>query len=332
MYLENLLRFFISLIYDKEKYKKNMTVASIDLGTNTILLLIAEVSLETGKIETLRNLYRIPRVGKGVTPGNPIPDENAERMFEVLDEYSKIIKKYRCEKVLATGTNAFRIASNKRELVNQIKNKFGFDVNIISGEEEARFSYLGVSNEYGENNLLVIDIGGGSSEIISGKGNNISFRKSYPVGVVSLTEKFFYTNPPAKENLDKFTMHVQSTLKEIPQRVKEIDTALAIAGTPTTLACIKLNLRDYNEEVIENSSLTMKELRNFIQNLSRLTSAEILKNYSSVVKGREDVLLAGTIILTEIVKLLNLNEIKVSAKGIRYGAIVNWINSLKSSH
>ena len=78
MYLENLLRFFISLIYDKEKYKKNMTVASIDLGTNTILLLIAEVSLETGKIETLKNLYRIPRIGKGVNSGDPIPDENGE--------------------------------------------------------------------------------------------------------------------------------------------------------------------------------------------------------------------------------------------------------------
>jgi exopolyphosphatase/guanosine-5'-triphosphate,3'-diphosphate pyrophosphatase len=309
-----------------------MTVASIDLGTNSILLLIAEVNPETGKIKTLENLYRIPRIGKGLTPGNPIPEENIGRIFEVLNEYSEIIKKYSCEKVLATGTNAFRIASNKRELVNQIDEKFGFEVRIISGEEEALFSYSGVSNEYGENNLLVIDIGGGSTEIISGTGSNIYFRKSYSVGVVSLTEKFFQVNPPAKENLDNFIKHVQNVLEEVPDNIKKINTSIAIAGTPTTLACIKLNLKVYNEELIENSSLTNEELNNFVRELSKLTPEEIVINYSSVVKGREDVLLAGTIILAEIVKLLRLNEIKVSAKGIRYGAVVNWINSLKFSH
>lgn len=309
-----------------------MTVASIDIGTNTILLLIAEVNPGTGKIKTLENFYRIPRIGKGVTLGNSIPDENAERMFKVLNEYSGIIKKYNCEKVLVTGTNAFRIASNKGELVNQIKSKFGFEVNVISGEEEARFSYLGVSNEYRENNLLVVDIGGGSTEIISGSKNRIDFRKSYPIGVVSLTEKFFHSEPPVKKDLDKLTKYVQNILGEITQRVKEIDTAIAIAGTPTTLACIKLNLKNYNEDVIEDSSLTREELKNFVLDLSKLTSEEIAKNYSTVVKGREDVLLAGTMILAEIVKLLNLEEVKVSAKGIRYGAIVNWMNSLKSSY
>lgn len=307
-----------------------MTVASLDLGTNTILLLIADVKPETSTIKTLENLYRIPRIGKGVIPGSPIPYENAERMFKVLDEYSKIISEYGCEKVLATGTNAFRIALNKRELVNQVKEKFGFDVNVISGKDEARLSYLGVANYYRENNLLVVDIGGGSTEIIAGSRNNIYFNKSYPVGVVSLSERFLHSDPPLKEDLKKFTTHIQNILKEISHGVKEIDTAIAIAGTPTTLACIKLNLTEYNEELIENSFLTKEELNNFVHNLSKFTYAEIIKNYSSVAKGREDVLLAGTIILTEISNLLNLNEIKVSAKGIRYGTIVNWMNSLKS--
>ena len=304
-----------------------MTVASIDIGTNTILLLIAEVNLETGNIKTVENSYRIPRIGKGLLLGNPMPDENVKRMFTIVSEYSEIIKKHKCEKVLVTGTNALRIAINTPSIIRKLKEKFGYELNVISGKEEAKLSFLGATNNYNENkNLLVIDIGGGSTEIILGKGREIHFSKSYPVGVVTLTEKFFKSDPPAKKDMESFVESLQGFLNEVSIKVGKINTGIAIAGTPTTLACIKLKLQDYDEDLIEGSTLSNEDLQNFVEEISKLNSTEIIQKYSSIVKGREDVLLAGTIILAETVNCLNLNEVKVSTKGIRYGAIVNWLN------
>ena len=304
-----------------------MTVASIDIGTNTILLLIAEVNLETGNIKTVENSYRIPRIGKGLLLGNPMPDENVKRMFTVVSEYSEIIKKHKCEKVLVTGTNALRIAINTPSIIRKLKEKFGYELNVISGKEEAKLSFLGATNNYNENkNLLVIDIGGGSTEIILGKGREIHFSKSYPVGVVTLTEKFFKSDPPAKKDMESFVESLQGFLNEVSIKIGKINTGIAIAGTPTTLACIKLKLQDYDEDLIEGSTLSNEDLQNFVEEISKLNSTEIIQKYSSIVKGREDVLLAGTIILAETVNCLNLNEVKVSTKGIRYGAIVNWLN------
>ncbi len=310
-----------------------MTVASIDIGTNTILLLIAEVNLETGKIKTIENFYRIPRIGKGLSPGNQMPDENIKRMFDALTEYSEIINKYNCEKVIVTGTSALRIASNTPSIIREIKEKLGFELDVIPGNDEAKLSYLGAVNDYHEQKkLLIIDIGGGSTEIIFGTERDIHFSKSYPVGVVTLTEKFFKSDPPDINDIENFIEHLQYFLNEVSNKVGKIDTGIAIAGTPTTLACIKLNLKDYDEDLVEGSTLSKEDLQKFVNELSKLNSEEIIQKYSSIVKGREDVLLAGTIILSEIVSCLNLTEVKVSTKGIRYGAIVNWINSLKSVH
>ena len=304
-----------------------MTVASIDIGTNTILLLIAEVNPSSNEIIALVNLHQIPRIGKGLKKGDPFPEENIKRMFDVMDEYSETIKKYNCDKIIITGTNAFRIALNNNEITDEIKNKYGYDLNVITGDEEAKYSYLGaVSGLSDKKKYLVIDIGGGSTEIIYGKGNDIIFSKSFDIGVVSGAEKFFTIDPPSDKQVDNFAVYSQKTFLELKDYVKDIDTAIAIAGTPTTLAAIKYKLKSFNEELIEGTSLTGEELNAFVSELSKLSSAEVLNKYSQIVKGREDVLLAGTILLREILKMLNIEEVKVSTKGIRYGAIFNWLN------
>ncbi|HSP87960.1 MAG TPA: Ppx/GppA phosphatase family protein [Ignavibacteriaceae bacterium] len=306
-----------------------MTVASIDIGTNTILLLIAEVNAESNGIKVIENFHSIPRIGKGMKPGMSMPEENIKRLLDVLTEYSSIIKNYNCEKVILTGTNALRISSNKNEIAERIKKQFDYDLTIIPGEEEAKFSYLGaIGNYLKDQKYLVIDIGGGSTEIVYGSGNEIIFSKSFNIGVVSASENFLFSDPPTNDQVVNFINYSEQTFSEITKSISDIDSAIAIAGTPTTLACIKNNLKTYNEDVVEGSYLTSKELEKFIKELSHLNSGEILNKYAAVVKGREDVLLAGTIILKEILDVLNLNEIKVSTKGIRYGAIINWLNTL----
>lgn len=303
-----------------------MNIASIDIGTNTILLIIAEVVNGCKKITPILNEYRIPRIGKGLTPGGEINLTQAGLLFNVLDEYSDIITRYKCEKVLATATNAFRISSNGKTIADEIYRKYNFKVNIISGKDEAKLSYLGAVSDWTVNDInLVIDIGGGSTELVLGNGNQILSRESYQAGVVSGTESFFHHDPPIAEEIDKFINELEKIF--IPLKSNEIkaDNILAIAGTPTTLACLKQNLSVYDENQIEGSSLSYEEIGLFVKELSSLRSSQILTKYNAIVKGREDILLCGTIILYTLMRILRLKQVKVSAKGIRYGAIVNYL-------
>jgi len=147
-----------------------MTVASIDIGTNTVILLIAEAELSNNSLRPLHNEYRMPRMGKGLEPDGEISEEKLNLLFPILTEYKTIIEKYSCEKILVTATNAFRLASNSKEISSEIKDKFNFDVNIISGEVEADYAFLGaLSGTEISCSSLVIDIGGGSTELIYGK-------------------------------------------------------------------------------------------------------------------------------------------------------------------
>ncbi|MFO7447251.1 MAG: hypothetical protein R6W90_12855 [Ignavibacteriaceae bacterium] len=300
-----------------------MTIASIDIGTNTILMVIAEYDINTGKLKTLLNEHQIPRIGKGLTPGSPISDDKALLLLEILRDYKRIADSCNCDKIIATATNAFRIASNRDELLNRIKVETGIDVNVVTGEEESFLSYLGATIDADSDEpVLVIDIGGGSTEIITGKGDKILFRKSFHTGVVSSTEYYFKNDPPAMEDIVSFNANLQNIFEELNDRNFIISRTIAIAGTPTTLACIKQSLYEYDEDLIEGSKLIKTEIGAIISELTHLSSSQIKKKYKAVVSGREDVLLAGSLILFHLMNILKIDEVIVSTKGIRYGAIV----------
>jgi exopolyphosphatase / guanosine-5'-triphosphate,3'-diphosphate pyrophosphatase len=304
-----------------------MTIASIDIGTNTVLLLIAETEISSSKFKSVLNLQRIPRIGKGLIPGSAISEEKINDLYNILNEYVQIINRYKCDTVLINATNAFRIASNGMLIVNGIKDRFNIEIKIITGEEEANLSYLGATSSFKTNsNNLVIDIGGGSTELIYGKKDKVDFVHSYQVGAVSGTEKYYKNNPPLFSEQKDFIDSVKELLKEITSKNFSPENVIAIAGTPTTLACINKKLTEYDESLIEGSILKYDEMEDIIKELSTLTSEEIKQKYKSIVNGREDVLLAGSQILYTIMDLLSLNEVTVSARGIRYGAIVDYLS------
>jgi len=306
-----------------------MIISSIDIGTNTVLLLIADVEPVTKEIRTILNEYRIPRVGKGLLPKQPISSDKIQELFIILDEYKKIISEFRSKHIIATATNAFRIASNADEIVREIKTKFNIDVNIVAGKDEARLSFMGAVGDNSNNNKsMVIDIGGGSTEIIFGIDNKIIFNESYQIGVVSGTEKFLMNQPPLYEDIVKFRDYIKQTLNNVNGKAFSPERTIAIAGTPTTLACMKIGIDHYDEFAIEGSILKKDELLEFTQILSELTTDGIKTKYKSIVEGRADVLLAGTIILHLILDYFNVEEVLVSTKGIRYGAIVDIMQSL----
>jgi exopolyphosphatase / guanosine-5'-triphosphate,3'-diphosphate pyrophosphatase len=305
-----------------------MIVASIDIGTNTVLLLLAEVDKTTGGLKTIKNLYNMPRIGKGVIKGGNISEEKIALLLDILRDYKAEAEKYNAGKIILTATNAFRIAANGKEIVKKVKDELGLDVKIIPGDEEAKYSYLGASSAAKSGRKkLVIDIGGGSTEIIIGEEENIIFKKSFQIGVVTLTEKFVDQNPPSQQNINEMYDFILETFVELKDFSKDNVSAVAVAGTPTTLSCIKQNLKDYVDEKVEGSILSKDDLQNLADEIAARTHEQIKNNYGSVVAGREDVLLSGTLILKSLADILNLEEMIVSSKGLRYGAVINFLNS-----
>jgi exopolyphosphatase/guanosine-5'-triphosphate,3'-diphosphate pyrophosphatase len=305
-----------------------MTVASIDIGTNTVLLLIAKVEPTSKIIIPVVDKLSMPRVGKGLSPGGKIQDENLLRLYTILDEYCKIIKEHNCSKTFACATNAFRIAANQSEIVGEIKKIFNLDIDVINGETEALFSFLGaLSNFKIQQRSLIIDIGGGSTEIIIGDVHSIKYRKSFPVGVVALSEKYFSTQPPSQMQMESMKDELLNTLSELQHLNFEFKSSIAVAGTPTTLSCIKNNIRNYDADLIDGSFLKPEEIDKMILLLSHLTYDEMQSKYGNIIEGREDIILSGTLILKQVVEFLNIEEVAVSTRGIRHGVIINYLNN-----
>ncbi len=247
-------------------------------------------------------------------------------LVEVLNEYKRICTQYNVEKVLIVATNAFRIANNSEEIIKKVKNEIGFDIEIIDGDTEARLSFWGsIYSSINSHTQTVIDIGGGSTEIIYGDIKNIIYKNSFQIGVVSLTEKIFNNSIVSSNELriaEEYSSKIFGS-NQIPIP-KGID-AISVAGTPTTLSCIKQKIKIYNEELVDGSQITFNELCNMIDEISQLNPEQIKDNYGQVVEGREDVLLAGSIILKVLMKKLALEKITVSSKGLRYGVIIDFM-------
>ena len=307
-----------------------MNIASIDIGSNTVLLLIAN-SDENNKINTVLNKYEIPRISKGLQKKGEISKGAIERLINVLSFYDRLISEYNCEVILVNATNALRISGNGQEIVSLLEEKFGYDVKIIAGKEEARLSYLGATFENQRSRNVVVDIGGGSTEIIIGRGSDLEFAESMNIGAVSLTEKHCSSLPPNSEELNNITSDITGSLNKlnISDRVGNFNGLMmtAVAGTPTTLSSIKQNLKEYIEESVEGSELTRDDLDSISTELALYKPSEVLEKYGDVVKGREDVLLTGTILLKIIADYFGTYKIRVSGRGIRYGAVIDYITN-----
>ena len=305
-----------------------MIVASIDIGTNTVLLLIAKVDTKSRKLTTLSNEYRMPRIGKEINQTGKISEDKIKLLFNVLIEYDEIIKKFNCDKVIVTGTNALRIAKNNKEISKQINKIFNHELEVIPGEMEAEYAFLGATSDL--KNLsasLVIDIGGGSTELIFGDELKIKSKRSLQIGSVSATEKYLKYSPPLKSEIENLKKDLRNILVNANENYAP-DTTVAIAGTATTLACMNSGIKIFEEDKIENSTMSSDEIKQLIIQLSDLTALEILNKYGPVLTGREDIIFAGAIILSEILELFGIKKFFVSSRGIRYGAIIKYLKSL----
>jgi exopolyphosphatase/guanosine-5'-triphosphate,3'-diphosphate pyrophosphatase len=301
-----------------------MRVASIDIGTNTILLLIAE--LEGGRLKPLFEKETIVRLGEGVQKNEILSQEAMERGILTLTEYLEKSQNMGVEKIFAVGTSALREARNSMNFRKRVKDKLDLSIEIISGEEEAELSFLAVRKDLGEvkRPLLVVDIGGGSTEFIWGIGDQIIQWVSLPFGSVRFTEQFLHSDPVQEKEWKRMKDEIHQRLSEIsfPQ---EPFSMVGVGGTATTLASVEQGLEEFIPGKIHHFILKKEALKNQVF-LYRSKTIDERKKIAGLLPGRAEVILAGATILYLAMETLGCHSVLISCQGVRYGLLYKRLN------
>ena len=289
-----------------------MKFGAIDIGTNSMRLLIAEY--KDGKLVNRKKYINTTRIGQEVDKQGYIKDSAIKRNIKALVEFSNICKEEYCNKIYCIGTSALRDSKNKDIFIELAKDKAGIDVEIISGEKESNLGFLGVLEGVGkEEDILVIDIGGGSTEFIIGNKGGIIFSKSENVGALRMTEKFLHQDPINDEEFNSMCNFIYDKLKDTLEYIKKdgIKKVVGIGGTITSLSAINQELEVYSMEKIHNSKISLSELELILQNLKKMTLND-KKSLKGLQPKRADIITAGVEILHTIMKNIEINEIIVS--------------------
>jgi exopolyphosphatase / guanosine-5'-triphosphate,3'-diphosphate pyrophosphatase len=302
-----------------------MKKASIDIGTNSVLLLVAE--MVDDQIKVLHEKQRIPRLGKNVDNSKNLHSDSIIRVLDVLKKYKNWLHDRYPEvmdRVVVTATSAVRDASNREEFLRKVKNITGWNVRLLSGREEAETTFRGalsVLHGRDKRNNIVLDIGGGSTEIAYGTGFTLEDAFSIDMGSVRFTERFFKKDPPHKQSIKNLRTEVKQLLSR--NHLSFVNTEpIGVAGTVTSIAAIKKGLARYDATELNGLRLKKEEIEKFIQEFSSISTVNIEKKYPSFLKGRGDVILSGILILSEFLEWCNNDTIIVSTGGIRHGILI----------
>lgn len=289
-----------------------MKIGAIDIGTNSMRLLVAEYI--DGKLYNREKFVNTTRIGQGVDSEGYISEEAIERNIKALKEFSDIANEKGCEYIYCIGTSALRDSKNGNEFIDLAKVETNLDVDIISGEEESNLGFIGVLQGLDDtNNILVLDIGGGSTEFILGDESGIKYAKSENIGALRMTEKFLSTDPICENEFEDMSNFIEETISDTINILKEknIRQIVGIGGTITSVSAINQELETYSMEKIHGSKVNEKELDNILQNLKKMTLND-KKNIKGLQPKRADIITAGVRILNIIMKKLEKENIIVS--------------------
>ena len=293
-------------------------VASIDLGSNSTRLLIADIT--DGTISSIHKEHKVTRMGDNLTKSKNISKESIKRVLKVLTQYFKTIDINGVENVQIVGTAALRDAENSEEVIMQIQKKFDVEIDIVSGEEEGVLTSLGVLHSLEDiQDFLIVDIGGRSTEFIYDKNNKI-ISNSLDIGVVSLSELFFSELPPSNESIKSATDVIDRTLLDLSDF--ENRSFIGVAGTFTSLASIFLKQDKFNEEEIHLTEISNKDLFEINNSIIQMTEAQIITNFKGIDPKRAKTIQSGILLANQIISKYNVNSIKVSNSDILEGLIL----------
>ncbi len=297
-------------------------IAVVDLGTNSTRLLIAELS-EAGAVETLVRRSEVTRLGDGVDASGRLSDAAIERVYDVLATYRELADEHGVADSIAVATSAVRDAENGPELQDAVRERFGFDIRIISGGEEARLTFLGATSGRDDSApTLVVDIGGGSTEYVIGTPDSQpDFHVSTHLGSVRQSERHLASDPPGHHETDALRVAAREIIAEgVPaKRRREVRAGIAVAGTATQLASVAQALEPYEPARVEGYDLMLDDCERMLAMLASLSLAE-RKQVAGMHPDRAATIVAGAAILIESMRAFGLEHVEVSEADILHGA------------
>ncbi len=300
-----------------------MRVAAIDIGTNTVLLLVAERDA-SGVLRAVREEATITRLGEGVDKSRVLRPEAIARTAACLERYAAITRALSVTQVAVVGTSAMRDAGGGDEVRATVRAAFGVEARTISGDEEARMTFRGALSGLGveSGEVAVFDIGGGSTEIVigtapAGAAQAIRYARSFDVGSVRMTERHVASDPPTADELRALREAVREALREVP-RPRAGAPIVGIAGTVTTLVAVHLGLMPYDGARVHGYALPVAELDALATRLAGMPLSE-RRALAGLEPKRADVIVAGAIVVSEVARALGATGIVASDRGVRWG-------------
>lgn len=295
-----------------------MTLAAIDIGTNSIKLLVGRV--EGQRVTPLLHRSMITRLGEGLQRTGEISPEAAERTAEALAELKALAEQRGAEKIRAVGTLAFRAAKNGPAFARKVAKDSGLEIRILTGEEEARLSFQGASGASAAAQVLGIEIGGGSTQIMVGTGSKLHASWSLGMGAVTLTEEFLRTDPPAAAEMLAMSAGIRTHLQNVIARVGRDGELVGIGGTVSAILALLRKNEGGDPREFTQTSVPFETISALSIHLSLKTVAE--RERMGLEKGRADIIAAGAWILTAAMSHLEASSLKASAAGLRHGLLI----------
>jgi len=300
-----------------------MRVAVVDIGTNSTRLLVAEVAPDRTLTE-LERRSRVTRLGDRVDATGRLADDAMQRVYDVLDDYARDIEHHGVTASTAVLTSAVRDAANGAQFTTRVRERYGLDARTIDGDEEAALTFAGATSERTDNGqeIVVVDIGGGSTEFVVGRdARDIAFHVSTQAGVVRQTERHLHDDPPSAESLQALALEVQQIFTAaIPNEHRDrVQTAIAVAGTATSCAAMELELEPYDAARVHGHALALSVCELLLARLAQIDD-DARRQVTGLHPDRAPTIVAGIAMLIEVMRAFGLEQIQVSDHDILRGA------------
>ncbi|MCP5463757.1 MAG: Ppx/GppA family phosphatase [Deltaproteobacteria bacterium] len=300
--------------------------AFIDLGTNTLILLVADLFAD-GHHEVIQQEFDLVRLGEGLFETGLFSEEAFARTLTAIKKYKKICVDLNCDSIRLVGTAACRRASNTNDLITEIKKQTGIHLEVISGDEEARLIHAATMADFGhlKTPRLILDIGGGSTEFIFDLQPNLTKRKSLDFGSVKLFENTKPSDPMTETQANELKNFVAKSTKELLSEFNLEEknlrpNVIATAGTPTTYLALHKQLKEYDASKIHGHNMSLHDLKQQIMRLQKMTTAE-RGQLNCLPPKRADIIVVAGLILESVLETLQCQEFWVSDQGLRFGLV-----------
>ena len=294
-----------------------MRFASVDVGSYSCRFSVADFS---NSFQLIYEEGNITALATGLKDGNYLLEERMEETLKVIKHYISKAKDLKVDRIVLVGTEALRKAKNSEDFLKRVKEETGHELKVISSEEEGSLAFLAVAFSLKpEGNFCIIDQGGGSTEFVCGKGFEVEYIQSLPIGIVNLTEEFIKSDPPTNYELESLKNFLDEALSKV---VKPCDTLVGLGGTITTISAIKHGVFPYEGEKVHGTKLSLDDIMFWLDTLSGMKAEDRVRHFPHIEPKRAKVIIPGLMIFYRAMMLFGKREIVVSDWGIKEGVLI----------